>query len=115
MSGKRQYTWYVELSKNTANGNAVMAEVLQQSTSSEDFCLGIRCLDGKRHDLWRCPYPKYDYAKVKELWDSQGTLGIKIKKVWNKEGDGGIRDATVLFTKKMRRIIQQQQQQQRAS
>ena len=84
--------------------------MLHQETSAEDLCDTIRCLDGKRHTLWCCP--GYDYAKVKGLWDSQGTLGIKIIRVWNKESDGGgIRDCTVLFKKTMRRIIQQQQRQ----
>ena len=102
----REYTWFVEPLKDVSHCNAVIARALGEETSAENFCEQVRCLDGRKHNLWRCTH-----ELAKSLWDSQRNLKISIR-MWNREGNGAIRDCTVLFRKTMRRIIQQQQQQQ---
>jgi len=72
--------WFVE--PLDANTNKVIAQELAEE-AEERKMRNLICQDGKRHNLWQCPF-----RLIQRLFLSQETLHLKFK-VYTRQGSHG--------------------------
>jgi len=88
MSKQTGCVWFIEPLDSNTN------IAFDQQISDDNFTAGVLCEDGKRHNLWECPF-----WLLASFQRSSRTMGLQFR-IFNRFGNGQIRECEFLYRKR---------------